>query len=262
MKKYLHLIRISLVNRLDYRQEMVASVFVGLMMFAGQAIFWWAVFSGKEMVNGFTLPQIMVYFLFARIVSELIDSKVGFTVSEMILSGQVSNMLLKPVTVPIWLFFHEVGNILVDIIVKAGIIMLIFYFVLGAQGVVAKQLPFFIVSLIASVMISYGIFFLTGCVAFWTDNAASMNYALRRAILFLSGGLVPLTFFPTIFQDILRFSPFPYIFSLPMKILTSPISLKDIFFGLGIQAVWAGFLFVFIKFIFVWAVKNNESVGI
>ncbi len=262
MNKYWQILKVSFINRLDYHQELFMSLFIGVIIFIGQAVFWLAVFDKKEVVNGFTFFQILQYYLFARIVSEIIDSKVGFKISDLVISGQVSNLLLRPINVPTWLFFQEVGQILIDLLVKTGVYILGFVFLLGPLHVQLKNIPLFLVSIIFSLAISFSLFLLAGCFAFWTDNATAMNYALRRIILFLAGGLVPIAFFPSLFQKILQFLPFYYMFNLPVKLLSNSVGQSEIFTGITVQIFWIITLWFIAKRIFSFAIKKNESVGL
>lgn len=262
MQKYLQLMKISLINRLDYRQELATTLFVGFLVFTGQAVFWSAVFDGREVVNGFTFSQILVYYLLARITSDIIDSKVGFKLTEMILSGQVSSFLLKPITFQVWLLFQEISQMVTDALIKALIYILIFLMIFGGVDIAFINIPMFVISMGLSFLIGFSIFFLVGCIAFWTENARSLNYALGRIILFLAGGLVPLAFFPDFLQDVIKILPFAYMFDLPVKILTDKIEYNEIFMGMGIQIIWIILLWFFAKRVFSWFVKHNESVGI
>jgi len=51
MKKYLELIKITFINCLDYRKEIVTELIVGILVFAGQYVFWGMVFSDNETVK-------------------------------------------------------------------------------------------------------------------------------------------------------------------------------------------------------------------
>lgn len=262
MKKYIELIKLSLINRLDYRQELVMSLFIGVIVFSGQIIFWNAVFGEKETVNGLTYSYILLYYLFARIASEVMDSKVGFRISELIINGSVTNYLLRPVRLQWWLFYHEIGQMSLDIAIKSGIYSMLFLLVFGSLDIIPSHIPLFFLSITMSLLIGFSLFMISGCSAFWTDCATSVNFGLRRMIFFLSGGLVPLVFFPEIVQKLLLYTPFPYIFDLPVRLIMTPVSLRTAATGIGIQLAWAVGLWLIAGSFFRYAVKRNESVGI
>lgn len=262
MLKYFELIKVSFLNRIDYRQELIMSLFVGVVIFAGQVVFWKAVFSGNEIVNGFTFKQILIYFLFARIISEIIDSRLGFKISDIINDGKISNYMLKPVRIKTWLIFEEIGRLSIDVMVKTGIYILLFVIFFGSIGVSFSNVMIFIFILILSLIISLNLYFLVGCTAFITDNANGINYSLRRGILFLAGGLIPISFFPDLFQNVINVLPFRYMFDFPIKVLTGKIFGFEIISGIGVQLLWVVVLWIITEFTLNFAIKRNQSVGI
>jgi ABC-2 type transport system permease protein len=262
MKKYLKLLKISFINRLDYRQELFMSLFIGVMIFTGQAVFWGAVFWDREVVNGFNYEDILVYYLFVRIVSEIVDSKLGFRLSDMIVDGQITNFLIKPFKIRLWVMFEEFGRIIPNLFFKAGVYTILYLIVFNSISINWIMLPLFLVVVMLSYLISYNIYFLVGCVAFWSDNSRSLNYTLGRIVMFLSGGLIPMSFFPGMMQDILKYLPFKYIFDLPISVITRDINWGEFGLGVAVQVVWIGILTWVVSTIFARAVKHNESVGI
>ena len=262
MLKYLELLKLSFINRLDHRQELVMSLLIGIIIFAGQAIFWKAVFRENEIVNGFTFKQILNYYLFARIISEIIESRLGFKVSDLIQKGEVSNYLLKPVKIKSWLFIEEAGRIGLDVIIKVGIYLALFILLFGSLDIKIENLPVFLVMLFLALIISLNLFFLVGCTAFMVDNASGINHSLRRFIMFLAGGLIPVSFFPEFMQKAINFLPFKYIFDFPVRALTNGMPNSEVLIGVTIQLVWAIALWVVSEIIFRSAIKHNQSVGI
>ena len=56
-------------------------------------------------------------------------------------------------------------------------------------------------------------------VAFWADNVWSLNVMLRFTSELLGGMMLPLSLFPQWAQDVLVWTPFPYLFYVPVMTL-------------------------------------------
>lgn len=262
MLKYLKIIKLSLIDRLTYKQELFTSLLVGVLIFCGQYFFWSAVFSEREVVGGFTFEQIIFYYLFVRIVSEIVDSRLAFRVNDMILDGTVSNLLLKPVKVKLFIFFQDLGSIIMDIFTKVFFYVLLFFIIFNSINIELVNVPIFFITLVFSITIGFNLALLMGMLAFKIDNASALIYAFRRLILFMAGGIVPLSVFPSLFYKIISFLPFRYMVDLPVSTILGTVSNKELGRGLIIQIIWAVGLWIFSSFLLKTAIKHNESVGI
>lgn len=262
MFKYLKIVKLSLIDRLAYRQELLSSLLIGMLVFCGQYVFWSAVFSETDMVGGFTYKQMLLYFLFVRIISEVVDSRLSFRINDMILDGTISNLLMKPIKIKLFLIFQDLGVIFIDIIVKMIMYLVIFVLVFRGFDLEVGNFLLFIFSFGLSIIINFNLALMMGMLAFKIDNASALIYAFRRVILFLSGGIIPIVIFPILFQNILTFLPFKYIIDLPISFLLNRIEPNQTWKGLLIQLSWGIVMWVFTGFLLSRAIKNNESVGI
>lgn len=200
--------------------------------------------------------------MFVRIISEVVDSRLAFKINDMILDGTVSNLLLKPVKIKLFLIFQDLGSIIIDIIIKMSLYLVLFFLIFRGFDLVLGNLLLFIVSLGLSVVINFNLALLMGMLAFKIDNAGALIYAFRRVILFLSGGIVPITIFPYLFQRVLVFLPFKYIIDLPLSLLLNKLETSQIVNGIILQLMWGVIMWIFTSYSLSKAIKNNESVGI
>jgi len=262
MKKYLYLIKNSWIDKILYREEFLMSVLVDVLIFTGQYVFWHVVFGEREVVKGFSFEGIMTYYLLVRILSDIANSKVGFTISEAVREGRISNYLLRPFRIKSWLLIEEIGNISFNLIIKLIVYSISFMIIFSRLSFNLTTLPISIISMFFALILSFNVYFILGCLSFWTKNSKYINFAMRRVILFLSGAVIPITFFPEIFQNILKYMPFRYFLDVPIGIyLQSEISSR-IFYEILIQVVWIIVLWLLGNLILSWSIKSNESVGI
>ena len=89
----------------------------------------------------------------------------------------------------------------------------------------------------------WGIFFSLhycfGLLAFWTNQAAAFENLIYTLYIVLGGGIAPLALFPELLQEIIGYTPFPYIISLPVEILLAGPDAPDPLAGLAAQLFWA-----------------------
>lgn len=262
MKKYLYLLKITFINRLDYRQELIMDVFVGLVYFAGQAIFWAAVFHDRDVVYGFDYNQILIYYIYGRIVSDVVTSKVSFLIIEQIMKGGITNLLMKPVGMIRWYLFKELGRIGPESFVRL-IVYISLIFILGINASYDPlNIILSVMTIIPAFIISFLVNLIIGFMAFIMTNSKSLVYSFRRIVAFLTGSILPLAFFPGFMQQILEFTPFYYMFTLPINILFGKLGNSDILIGLVIQAIWVVLIYVAARIVLKISIKHNESVGI
>ena len=80
--------------------------------------------------------------------------------------------------------------------------------------------------------------FIAQLVSFWADNVWSLNVMLRFTTELLGGLMLPLTLFPQWTQDLLVWTPFPYLFYVPVMVLLGEIGVVEWVQGLAVAAVW------------------------
>lgn len=261
MGKYLQLIKISFVNRLDYRQELLTNLIIAVLIFASMVIFWSAAFKGREEIKGFSYEEIIQYYIFLNIVLDIVDSQFAFQVSRDVLKGTISNLFLKPVKVKVWLISREFGELFPLLLIKSIVFVSFYLAFIGDFSIRFDGLIAMIVVLPLSYLINANLYFLLGAISFWVAEIKGLLYGLRRVSLFLSGGYIPLAFFPEVFRNILEFLPFSYVFAIPIRLLENGLHLEDIP-SLGLMIVWLVVLSVAADKFFRYSYKSNESVGI
>ena len=261
MKKYLYLIKTSFINTLDYRQELVTNFVISILIFASMAIFWRAVFVDHDELKGFNFTGIIQYYIFLSILLDIVDTQFAFKFIKEILNGHVTNLLLKPVNIKQWLFVRELGQILPLLLIKLVVFGIFFEIFIGHFEIQVINLLGALLVLPISFAINANIYFILGCIAFWLGEIKGLLYGIRRVIMFISGGLIPMVFFPDMLQNIVTYLPFKYVFQFPLEIFTEGVSV-DKLPNLIVMLVWLVVLSILSNRFLKYSYKRNESVGI
>ena len=119
----------------------------------------------------------------------------------------------------------------------------------------------FFVCLILSIYLSYCIYFIMACFAFWFGEVRSIVTAYNLGMLMISGQYIPIRLFPESFLKIIEWTPIPYIVDLPVSIATGIISGYDwvnlFFYGF----IWCMILTAISFFIYKAGIKEYEAFG-
>jgi ABC-2 type transport system permease protein len=197
-----------------------------------------------------------------RVISDVVASNVGFKMSEMILDGTISNILIKPISIKAFIFLSDFGKLCFKLVSKIIVFGAIFMLLGQRWEFQIVSIGWFLMALVLCLFLSFSSYFLVGCIAFWTQDAKNINYGLQRMIFFLSGGLVPISFFPMWAQNISRFLPFEYMLNFPINLLNGNLSVMHTLVGFSIGIFWCALLWLVGNFILKISIKYNESVGI
>jgi ABC-2 type transport system permease protein len=238
------------------------SLLASIVVFLGKMFFWKAVFQTHTTVNGFTMKEIILYFLIGQIVSDITHTTLGSRISELVIDGTISNMLIKPLKIRLWLLSEEIGHIVFRLTIKLLVFVPIYLVLFGSIDIELKNIPLFVAALLLSFLLTFSIYFMAGILAFWFKDVHSLHWAIRRTIYFLAGAVIPLSFVPDRLRSIINILPFKYIFDFPINNLTTGMNYEVFIRSLTIQLLWILIFIILSGFMLNKAIKQNESVGI
>ena len=96
----------------------------------------------------------------------------------------------------------------------------------------------FLLSLGLSYVLMTSISYMVGLTSIWYMDFGNFGLVVRATVVFLSGSVVPIWFFPEWFQRISSFLPFIYIYQFPLGIYIGKYSGAEILEGLATQLLW------------------------
>lgn len=248
-----------------YRSHMFVSLIIGPLYFLVQIFIWKAVFSGKDVLNGLTLNQMISYYGIAALIHYCIMDFADWNFQMLIRTGQFITYLLRPMHHRLFAFSQKIGHRILGFTLEFIPVYLIFIFVFKID--LRPRYPLWS---IVSIMLSFTIIFLInyciGLTAFWLVKADG----IRRVFLILrdisSGIFIPLVFFPEIIQKILMFLPFQYAVYVPIRVFIgtyeiagNQISIPNI---VGIQAIMCIIMFFISEIMYNAGIKRFTGVGV
>lgn len=222
---YTKQVKMMIQDVLIYRVDILTRIVSHGSRFLLAAFLWYTIFtSNGGNIAGYDTSQTLTYFLLIQVIGGFVFVHSGFRISSDIQYGDLSNKLILPMDYLMMAMSRELGNTLfyftVQILLYSGI-ALIFkdLFALNfAPGMAALGLGFMLISF----WINYCINMMVGMLAFWLTTATRLMYTYFAIVNLIGGMLIPMEFFPLLMQKILFWTPFPYLFYFPVKLIQSP----------------------------------------
>jgi ABC-2 type transport system permease protein len=145
-------------------------------------------------------------------------------------------------------------------IVVPSIIALVFIFQVPINSGIG--LLFFPVALVFSFIINTTIDYIIGLTSFYTESIWGISSTKDIIILFLSGSLIPLQFFPKAAQQVLKLLPFQAMYHLPLMMLVEPEQpVGSYLTSLGIQLFWVVVILMLARLFYNRAIKVLRVAG-
>jgi ABC-2 type transport system permease protein len=263
MSKFSGIFKATIKATMAYRFEMAITLIVAPVQLFVYYYLWKAIFlnTGVESIKGYTFLALMTYYVISWVVGILIYNSMEEEFRWEIRSGSIIKNLLKPLNYLLFNFFIALGDRALAVLIEI-IPLIIIGFVFFSMTVNLTYLPFFILSAVLALIINYLLSSLVGMSAFWLIHNRGVTKIKRLASLFISGGAIPLTFFPLWFQKFSYFLPFQYISFIPTNIWLGQYNIGRTLVLLGFQFIWVIVLYVFCQFIWYLAMKKLSTVGV
>jgi len=96
---------------------------------------------------------------------------------------------------------------------------------------------------------------------FYTIAQRGIKIIVTATVSFLSGGIIPLTFFPEQLKAILYALPFSSMQSTPLLIYSGNLIGKDALIAIGFQIFWLIILFLLGKVLMTYSLKKVIAQG-
>ena len=244
IRKYVSLCKMTLAQTIAYPRALLLRLLT--QVFSAVALFalWQAIAAHGAGLGDYTLAEIKAYVSIA-LLTNMVMTFAEWRVAWLVRDGSIAMELLKPIDFQRARLAETVGSGIFEAIV-ATVIIGMFGLVYG--GIALPHTPavwlLVLVSLLLSLLIKFGIIYLTGLLCFWTSSALGMTW-LRIAIMnLLSGALIPLTFFPPWLRSFAFALPFQGIVYIPASLYLGRSAGQAALQQVGLQVVWVVVLWV------------------
>lgn len=227
--------------------------------FLWQAIY---TYTGQDIIRGFTFPALVQYYVLSMIVGFFVWCDVDKWMSQDIRRGHIITMFIYPMR---FLWQHlafEIGINSLGILLEMIPVFVVGFVFFGLAVAPAFNFIAFLASVVLAFFLAFFVSFNVGLSAFWLKKIEGIRRVRRTLLVFLSGGMIPLTFFPQSLQYVSHFLPFEYIRYVPIQIYLGEFSRLGVLGQLGLQLVWIVLLYFLSKAVYQKAFKQFAGAGV
>lgn len=268
LKKYFAFSKAGILDGFAYKFSALGWLLGDIVSLLILFFLWKAIYANApgELINGMTFNDMIAYLIYARVATSLVFASSSFwNIGKDIYEGNIAISLVRPINYRYRLLASSFGSFLSSAILMFVPLWLVSIILLN----VTLGLPFpgllytglFLLSAILSFVIADALNFLIGEIAIFTNALFGLMIIKNTLFSFLSGSLLPSSFFPSWLNNILRFLPFQSMVEKPIMIFLGKLSPLEIVEVFAFQIMWIIVLNLLCTFSFNRLKKRVESVG-
>ena len=265
---YGRFVRLAFLKFLAYRLRYYTGVVSYTIFVAGNYFLFTALFESRPegaeaaRIGGLTLQQMISYVIVSWIGRSFYFNNIDRMLSGQVIKGEIAVQLIKPLHVQTMMMSEALG--------EAGFRFLMFTLpitvvVVPLFGLAGPPDPILYVwttlSFGLALLVNMQINFLVGCLAFHLSNIWGVVRAKMVLMEFLTGVLIPFTFFPDWVQRVVSWLPFQAVSYVPTTIYLGLRTGPDLAAGLALQLGWAAGLFLLGRWVWNRSVRRVTLQG-
>lgn len=267
-KKYLAFTKAGILDGFAYKFSAFGWLLGDIISLLILFFLWQAVYknSPTEAINGMTFHEMIAYLIFARVATSLAFSSISFwIIGDDIYEGNIAISLIRPINYRYRLLSSSFG-----VFVSTSILMFIPLWTLSMillNIIIGIPIPgigthlLFILSILLSFVIADSLNFLIGEIAIFTNALFGLMIIKNITFAFLSGSLLPSSYFPDWLSNILKFLPFQSMIEKPIMIFLERLTPHEIISSFLVQILWIVILGFLCNLSFNRLKKRVVSVG-
>ncbi len=262
INKFLAYAKMEFKTGIAYRFEFLASIVISPLMLLASYFVWQAVFlnSGTSIL-GYTFQDMIIYYVLAMIIGHFVFNMVGNELQEKILYGDLTQDMLKPMSVFSQFLAKTAADRLFALFAEVIPVFIISFFIFKISFISVPATLFFIVGLMLAFLLNFLVNFLMGIFAFWISKIESLQWLLFIFIRFASGEFIPLDFLGPLFFSISKLLPFYYIRYGVIQLFLGKMGFIDSMIFLAIQLFWILSLYLIVRVLLGAALKKYGAQG-
>ncbi len=215
----------SFQKHLAYRTANLAGIATNAFFGAVYVLVYTALFADRADVGGLTLADTITYAIVAQSLLMAMSAFGNRELSEAIVKGTIAVDLARPIDFYLYWASLDLGRAFYYLIFRG-----VPTFAIGALlfGIRWPPSPgvflLFLAAVALGMVVSFAFRFITSSLAFWTTDARGLIYLTNTVIMFFSGFIVPLNFFPPQLQAVANALPFRALAQLPISIYLGKVT--------------------------------------
>ncbi len=262
MEKYLKIFQITFAQYFVYRLSFIlwrARNFFNLIFLY---FLWTSVFHNQKIVFNYTIDKLITYIILINIMTAIVLGTRTTDVTEDILSGNIANDLLKPMSFFKVIISRESADKIINFLfslVEVLVLLTVFHPKVFLQPDFAAY-PLFILTLIIGIAISFFISLSLSFISFWSAETWAPRFIYMTLVSLVAGTFFPLDVLPKPVYNFLLLTPFPYLVYFPSKIFISGVS-SSLIWPIIISLIWCILLYRIMLIVWKNGIRNYSAYG-
>ena len=249
LKIYLPFFKNQFKSILAYRVNTILWIICDLLAPFISFYLWNAIYGSApgDTLGGLTQSEMIVYVFISFVVSQVVTVGIASYMRDDIWEGAVAMMLIKPIDYRLSLISRAAANAIFNFVIPGVFVWVGIEIykavVLGVAAVPVANVFLFLLSVIMSFLIYVLFDFCFGMVAFVTTHYFGLSMIKTAILSFLSGALIPISFFPGALQTVFEMLPFSSMIYTPVMVYLGKYGGLELVFVLARQLFWVIILY-------------------
>jgi len=267
LRLYLSFVRLAFLKFLAYRLRYYTGVVSYTVFVAGNFYLYSALYAnrtdaGDATIGGLTLAEMITYVILSWVGRSFTFNNIDRTLAYQVQQGEIAVHLIKPFDLQSVMNFEAIGEAAFRLMMFTLPILVVVTPLFGLQRPPDPSLyGWTLLSFVLALVLNCQLNFLVGCLAFYLKNITGVLRAKAVSMDFLSGVMVPFTFFPAWVQTVTGALPFQGLSYVPVTIYLGRHRGEDLAWALLLQTGWSIILFLAGRWLWSRAVRQVTLQG-
>jgi len=224
-------------------------------------LFVWSMAAGEKMVGGMTRGEFVAYYLVLILVNQLTYSQTNWTVGDVIRSGGMNSLLLRPMSPVFDVVATQVSGIVVYMTFAIPVTAILAMVLRPELHVNPRDGLLFLPALVLAALLRFFWGYWLALLAFWATRGDALLAVQDALVFLLAGQVAPRVMLPELMRRVSAVLPFRYMLGFPVEILTGQLDSTAMWTGFAYQVGWLGMALLLFSVMWRTGVRRYSAVG-